>query len=192
MRDAINFVKCSSLRFSCYRALQHGWDYLVTWFFSLIWRSSLGSVGEGTTISSKVIFMKPRQISFGENCKVLSDVRFLTTTEEGRLAIGDNCLVGAQVLIDFSGGIEVGAGTEFNEQTIVYTHDHAHHDFSITAVRPLKIGSHVRFGARSIVLPSVGNIGDNSIIGAGAVVTKPVPPRVLVVGNPARIVREIV
>jgi acetyltransferase-like isoleucine patch superfamily enzyme len=192
MRDAINFVKCSSLRFSCYRALQHGRDHLAAWFFSFIWRSSLGAVGEGTTISPKVTFMKPRQISFGKKCKVSSDVRFLTDTEDGRLVIGDNCVVGVQVLIDFSGGIEVGAGTEFSEQVIVYTHDHAHHDFSIIAAKPLSIGSHVRFGARSIVLPSVGEIGDNSIIGAGAVVTKPVPPRVLVVGNPARIVREIV
>jgi len=45
-------------------------------------------------------------------------------------------------------------------------------------------------GANVIILPGVV-IGENSVVGAGSVVTKSVPPRMLVVGNPARIVREI-
>jgi galactoside O-acetyltransferase len=45
-------------------------------------------------------------------------------------------------------------------------------------------------GADAIILPGV-TIGDNSIVGAGSVVTKDVPANVIVVGNPARVLRQI-
>ena len=45
-------------------------------------------------------------------------------------------------------------------------------------------------GANAIILPGVF-IGENSVVGAGSVVTRSVPPRTLVAGNPARIIREI-
>jgi acetyltransferase-like isoleucine patch superfamily enzyme len=45
-------------------------------------------------------------------------------------------------------------------------------------------------GANSIILPGV-SVGENSVIGAGSVVTRSVPPYVLVAGNPAKIIREI-
>lgn len=52
-------------------------------------------------------------------------------------------------------------------------------------VRPIKIGSWVFIGARSIILPGV-TIGDNVVIGAGSVVTKSLPSGVVVAGNPAK------
>lgn len=54
---------------------------------------------------------------------------------------------------------------------------------------PLKIGNDVWLGHNSIIMPSVKEIGDGAVIGAGAVVNKDVPPYAVVVGNPARIVR---
>ncbi len=53
----------------------------------------------------------------------------------------------------------------------------------------LVIGNDVWFGHNSIVLPSVKNIGDGAVIGAGSVVTKDVPDFAIVGGNPARIIR---
>jgi acetyltransferase-like isoleucine patch superfamily enzyme len=47
-----------------------------------------------------------------------------------------------------------------------------------------------RVGGGAILLPAV-EIGEEAFVGAGAVVTKDVPPRALVVGNPARVVREV-
>jgi len=51
-------------------------------------------------------------------------------------------------------------------------------------------GENVWLGGGVIVLPGV-TIGDNSVIGAGAVVTKDVPANVVAVGNPARVVRSL-
>lgn len=54
---------------------------------------------------------------------------------------------------------------------------------------PIHIGNNVWIGANSVILPGV-NIGDNSVIGAGSVVTKDIPSNVVAVGNPCRVLRE--
>jgi acetyltransferase-like isoleucine patch superfamily enzyme len=52
-----------------------------------------------------------------------------------------------------------------------------------------RIGKHCFIGARSIILPGL-TIGDESIVAAGSVVTKDVPPRSIVAGNPAQVIRR--
>ena len=52
------------------------------------------------------------------------------------------------------------------------------------------IGEHCWIGGHVTILPGV-TIGDRSVIGAGAVVTKDVPPDCLAVGNPARVVKRL-
>lgn len=55
---------------------------------------------------------------------------------------------------------------------------------------PIHIGNNVWIGANSVILPGV-NIRDNSVIGAGSIVTKDIPSNVIAVGNPCRVLREI-
>ena len=55
---------------------------------------------------------------------------------------------------------------------------------------PIHIGNNVWIGANSVILPGV-NIGDNSVIGAGSIVTKDIPSNVIAVGNLCRVLREI-
>ena len=55
---------------------------------------------------------------------------------------------------------------------------------------PIRIGKNCWLGAGVIVLPGV-TIGDNTVVGAGSVVTKDLSPNVVAVGNPARVLREI-
>lgn len=56
--------------------------------------------------------------------------------------------------------------------------------------KPIKVGSNVWIGASSTVLAGV-IIGDNSVIGAGSVVTKDIPPNVVAVGVPCKVLRNI-
>ena len=56
--------------------------------------------------------------------------------------------------------------------------------------KPVKIGKCVWIGAGVIILPGV-TIGDNSVIGAGSVVTRDIPANSVAYGNPARVRREI-
>ena len=54
---------------------------------------------------------------------------------------------------------------------------------------PIKIENDVWIGANSVVLPGV-QIGNHSVIGAGSIITKDIPPYSVAVGNPARIVKR--
>jgi maltose O-acetyltransferase len=56
--------------------------------------------------------------------------------------------------------------------------------------RPITIGDNVWLGGGVIVLGGV-SIGENTVVGAGAVVTRDLPANVIAVGNPARVVREL-
>jgi len=55
---------------------------------------------------------------------------------------------------------------------------------------PVRIGNDVWIGSNAVILPGV-TIGDNSVIGAGSVVTRDIPANVVAVGNPCRVLREI-
>lgn len=55
---------------------------------------------------------------------------------------------------------------------------------------PVRVGDRVWIGAGAILLPGV-SIGENSVIGAGSVVTHDIPANVVAVGNPCRVLRPI-
>lgn len=57
------------------------------------------------------------------------------------------------------------------------------------APKPVIIGNDVWIGAQAIILPGV-TVGDGAIVGAGAVVAKPVAPFTIVAGNPARVIGQ--
>lgn len=104
-----------------------------------------------------------------------------------KMDIGLNVRVSWKAHLDKSinpKGIHIGDGTCVLNGAMILSHD---------ACRKLKadtyIGKNCVIGVRCIVLPGV-TIGDSSIIGAGAVVSKDVPAHCIVVGNPAKVIRE--
>lgn len=56
--------------------------------------------------------------------------------------------------------------------------------------KPVRIGNNVWIGGSTVICPGV-TIGDNSVIGAGSVVTRDIPANVVAVGNPCRVLRPI-
>lgn len=56
--------------------------------------------------------------------------------------------------------------------------------------KPVKIGNDVWIGGRAVILPGV-TIGENSVIGAGSVVTRDIPANVVAVGNPCRVIKTV-
>ncbi len=84
-------------------------------------------------------------------------------------------------------GDDVGIGTN----TELIGHDASHKRFiDHTRVGRITIGNNVFIGHSVIILPGV-TIGDETIIAAGAVVTRDVPPHTIVAGNPAKVIREL-
>lgn len=56
--------------------------------------------------------------------------------------------------------------------------------------KPITVGDNVWFGGNVVIMPGV-TIGNNTIIGAGSVVTKNIPNNVIAVGNPCKVIKEI-
>ena len=81
-------------------------------------------------------------------------------------------------------GVHIGAHSYVAFETRILTHDRTRGLYVHT-----RIGKNCFIGGRSLILPGI-EIGDNCIVGAGAVVTKSVPPRSIVAGNPAQIIRS--
>jgi maltose O-acetyltransferase len=87
--------------------------------------------------------------------------------------------------------ITIGDGSGLSPGVIVLVHDasmRGHMGF--TRIARVDIGKRVFVGAGAIILPG-SRIGDDAIVGAGAVVRGDVPARTLVVGNPAKVVSDV-
>ena len=90
--------------------------------------------------------------------------------------------------------IYVGEGTMFGPNCVIATAGHPIdaelRERQLQYNIPVHIGKNCWLGAGVLVMPGV-TIGDNTVIGAGSVVTKDIPANVVAVGNPCRVLREI-
>jgi maltose O-acetyltransferase len=108
---------------------------------------------------------------------------------------GFNIRLGAGVFLNFNCvildvvAVTIGEGTQIGPAVQIYAADHPRDPEQRRAGlefgRPVTIGYHVWIGGGAIILPGV-TIGDDAVVGAGSVVTRDVPARATVVGNPAR------
>jgi len=129
---------------------------------------------------------------------VLHDVRFFNLYRRGLsgLAVGDDCFLGDECLLDLAEGIVLGAQVTLAERVLVLTHtnvgykDHPLQKHFPASAAPVRIDSGSFVGAGVTLLPGI-TIGAGSFVAAGAVVTADVAPRALVAGVPARQVRAL-
>jgi maltose O-acetyltransferase len=131
----------------------------------------LGSIGEN------LIIWPPFNCIYGENIHIGNNV-FLNI----------NCMIIDNNRVEFGDYAMVGPGVQV--YTAAHPLDAKSRNQGWEETKPVTIGNSVWIGGSAILLPGV-TIGERSVIGAGAVVTKDVPPSVVVAGNPARIIREI-
>lgn len=134
-------------------------------------RTFVAKVDEGAMINSPFYMEFANHLEMGRNSFINYDCIMLNTA---MVKLGDNVLVGPKVSFYTVNHPFVA---EQREQWLVYA-------------KPISIENNVWIGGSAIILGGV-TIGENAIVGAGAVVTKDVPANTIVVGNPARVLREI-
>jgi acetyltransferase-like isoleucine patch superfamily enzyme len=133
------------------------------------------AIGKRCHVGNRIRFVYPRQITVGNDAAIGHGVRFWSYAEDATLRIGAGSQVGRESMLDFTGGLAVGANTTISEQVLVYTYDHGYDPTSKPVGSPLVVGDGAWIGARAMILPSVRRIGTGAVVGAGAVVTHDVP-----------------
>ncbi len=112
------------------------------------------------------------------------------------LSIGKRSFINYNAIILDSVPVTIGERTWIGPGLQLYTACHPLDAATRTAPRPLEsaapiaIGDDVWLGGGVIILPGV-TIGAETVIGAGSVVTHDIPPRVVAVGNPCRVIRQL-
>ena len=99
----------------------------------------------------------------------------LTVLDEARVTIGDDCFIGPNVSI----------------YTACHSTDPVERNTRREWAEPVTIGDNVWIGGSVTILPGV-TIGSNVTIGAGSVVTKDIPDNVVAVGNPCKVIKNLI
>ncbi|GIU18505.1 maltose O-acetyltransferase [Shewanella colwelliana] len=128
-------------------------------------------------VSDNAIIKSPFFISYGIN-----------------LYLAKGVFINANVTLQDNAPITVGAQTMIGPNVQFYTASHplnaAQRCQGIETALAIHVGERVWIGGGAIILPGV-SIGDEAVVGAGAVVTKDVAARTLVVGNPAKMIKAL-
>ncbi len=145
-----------------------------------ILREMLGKIGEGTFIQGPVFFHYGKHTSIGRN--VFVNFNF-TVQDDAEVTIGDDCNFGPGVTI-----VTPMHPMLPDERKMML--DERGERKHLCWARPVHIGSDCWFGASVTVCPGV-TIGEGCVIGAGAVVTKDIPPYSFAAGVPAKVIRKL-
>lgn len=156
---------------------------------------------------------KKKYLTIGEDCIISGNFIFEST--EGQVKIGNHSYIGGSTFISQS-QITIGDNVTIAWGCTIYDHDsHSldyrlrrkdiddelrdirigvsfirNKDWSCVKSKPITIENDAWIGMNCIILKGV-TIGEGSVIGAGSVVTKDVPPWTVVAGNPARVVKKL-
>lgn len=139
------------------------------------------TIGEGTNVWQFVVILKGAKI--GRDCNICAQ-----TLIEGDVIVGDGVTV--------KSGVQLWDGTRVENDVFIgpnatFTNDRYPRSKQYPdEFSGIKICKNASIGANATILPGI-TIGQEAMVGAGAVVTKDVPPKAVVVGNPARIVRYV-
>lgn len=127
----------------------------------------------------------------GENVYIGPNVMI---DEPFNLELGNSTCICTLTHISALGGVKIGDGTMISSLCSITTLTHPINSYSRVTEpaisKPIVIGRNCWIGTGAIILPGI-TVGDDAIIGAGSVVTKDVSPATVVIGSPAKVLKEI-
>lgn len=159
------------------------WRYRTTGAQQLGWLLEAARQGH-------IDILKSQLKAYGHRLTIGEDTRI---TYPQHVSLGDFVSIGHQCYLMGQGGITIGHFCNIANNCVLATVNHQVDGglyFEHSTVDAITLHDNVWVGTGAILLPGV-EIGENSIIGAGAVVTKSVPPNQVVTGVPAQVVKAV-
>ena len=166
-----------------------------SWYF----RRHLGRLGKGSFISPPSYIYGGKWIHIGDSVAIWREARIealCDRSEAPGIHIGNGTTIHPYVHIGALQEVAIGAGVLIASRVYITDHDHDYlNPFEPPIsngrliVDPVRIEDYVWLGEGAMVLKGV-TIGERSIIGAGSVVTRSIPPFSIAVGSPAKVIRR--
>ena len=125
--------------------------------------------------------------NIGENSTVMAPI---AGAAFDRVKIGDNVFINSNSLLMARGGITIEDDVMIAANVQLLSNNHDEYDRQVLTCKPIHIKKGAWIGAGASILPGV-TIGENAIVGAGAIVTKDVGDCEVAVGIPARVVKTL-
>ncbi|MBQ4051031.1 MAG: hypothetical protein IJD13_05325, partial [Oscillospiraceae bacterium] len=150
------------------------------------------TVCDGATLIAR----GPGGITIGSHV-TLNDRVYLDTerADDGYITVGDHVYIGTGTTLFGHVGLEIGEHVLMAQNITLTPYSHIFEDPSRPIIeqgghtRKVTIGRDVYVGM-GVTIMYTGDIGEGSIIGAGSVVVKPIPPYSVAVGDPAKVIRS--
>jgi acetyltransferase-like isoleucine patch superfamily enzyme len=171
------------------RALAQYWFALCRLYYRTRYRRL--EIGEGVVITGRLRLVGRTRLSIGAHSVIRQSVRI---DGGGRVTIGahtrlnGDCWIGASTAVTIGDWCLISDCCIFDDDFHNVAPAQRHLPPRPEVSAPIDIGHNVWIGTRALVTKGVA-IGDDSVVGAGAVVRADVPPGVIVIGNPASVVR---
>lgn len=182
--------------------LHRSWFLIISMTERFLWRMHGVLLGKGARFSGWCYLnkIKGAKIQIGNHVHFVSSpfvnhiglnrkCSLSALTPEARLVIGDNCGFSSTNISAFK-EIVLGNNVRVGANTMIMDSDFHTDDPRTGPNRPVRIDDNVWLGTNVTVLKGV-HIGENSVIGAGSVVTKNIPANVVAAGNPCRVIKSI-
>ena len=157
---------------------------------TFIMKGTLASVGSGFKARQLPLVMYPNRITVGTNCQIGKNVTFSSELASGELVIGNDVQINDNVVIDFTGLVVVEDNVTISANTRIFSHDHGREPRSQPEPKKITIGKNVWLGTNSLILQKSGTIGEDAIVGAGCIVSKPVVKGCIVLNGENRTIQS--
>lgn len=151
-----------------FRAFKVLADIINTRFYGLF----LEEMGPGCRIEYGARIEGARNVAIGRNVRIGKATIIVSEIKTAKLRIGDRVHINRGCHIDHTGGLEIGEDSLLSEEAIIYSHSHGVDPHSIPQPIPKKIGKNCWIGARAMLMENAHTIADNTLVGAGSIVTK--------------------
>jgi acetyltransferase-like isoleucine patch superfamily enzyme len=145
---------------------------------------------KGTVVGLGNQIINSANVQIGKDC-LLQDSIYIRAGIDGKVVISDRAAINSFCSFFGHGGIYIGEDTQVGPGTLITTtgHDYGSRNLE-THYKPVEIGDRTWIGANVTILQGV-KIGNDVVIGAGAVVVKDVPSNSMAAGVPARVMKSI-